>query len=92
MAGAPLTVGPPALSRVLRPQALLGSQSTLLLYAIVAVQSGLFAIDSPARSAFTPRLLPAHLLPAGNALRQVEFNIGVTLGPLLAGANLAGCR
>ncbi len=84
------TAGQSVLSSVLLLQAVLGSQSTLLLYAIVAAQSGLFAIDSPARSAFTPRLLPPHLLPAANALRQVEFNIGVTLGPLMAGALVAG--
>ena len=84
------TAGQSVLSSVLLLQALLGSRSTLLLYAVVAAQAALFAIDSPARSAFTPRLLPAHLMPAANALRQVEFNIGVTVGPLLAGALVAG--
>jgi hypothetical protein len=70
---------------VLLGQALAGLEQTWLLYAVVAGQSGLFALDSPARQAFVPRLLPAELLPAANALRQVEFNIGVTAGPLLAG-------
>ena len=84
------TLGQAVLSTVLLLQAVAGLQSTALLYAVIAVQAGLFAIDSPARSAITPRLLPAHLLPAGNALKQVEFNIGVTIGPLLAGALVAG--
>lgn len=73
------------LSAVLLAQALAGARSTLLLYLVVAVQAGLFALDSPARQAFVPRLLPPNLLPAANALRQVEFNVGMALGPLLAG-------
>ena len=78
-----------ALSAVLLAQALAGLHWTWLLYAVVAVQAGLFALDSPARQAFVPRLLPTELLPAGNALRQVEFNVGMTGGPLLAGAIVA---
>ncbi|MCU1674209.1 MAG: major facilitator superfamily 1 [Frankiales bacterium] len=84
------TVGQAALSTVLLLQALAGLHSTALLYVVIAVQAALFSMDSPARSAFTPRLLPKELLPAANALRQVEFNLGVTIGPLLAGALVAG--
>jgi len=84
------TVGQAVLSTILLLQALADLRSTALLYAVIAVQAGLFAVDSPARGAITPRLLPANLLPAANALKQVEFNIGVTLGPLLAGALVAG--
>ena len=79
------TVGQALLAAVLLGQALVDLQQTGLLYAVVAGQSALYALDSPARQAFIPRLLPAELLPAANALRQVEFNIGVTAGPLLAG-------
>jgi MFS family permease len=77
------------LSGLLLVQALADLRWTWLLYAVVAVQAGLFALDSPARQAFIPRLLPVELLPAGNALRQVEFNIGMTGGPLLAGGLVA---
>ena len=73
------------LALVLLAQAAAGLEQTWLLYAVVAAQSGLFAVDSPARQAFVPRLLPTELLPAANALRQVEFNLGVAIGPLLAG-------
>jgi MFS family permease len=79
------TVGQAVLALVLVAQAVVGLGSTLLLYGVVAVQAGLFAIDSPARQAFVPRLLPVAQLPAANALKQVEFNLGVTVGPLLAG-------
>ena len=78
-----------ALSALLLAQAVADLRWTWLLYAVVAAQSALFALDSPARQAFVPRLLPTELLPAGNALRQVEFNIGMTGGPLLAGVLVA---
>jgi MFS family permease len=85
-----LTVaGQVVLSSVLLLQAAAGLDRTWLLYAIVACQAALFAIDSPARQAFVPRLLPTELLPAANALKQVEFNLAVTVGPLLAGVLVA---
>jgi MFS family permease len=74
---------------VLVAQAVADVGSTLLLYALVACQAAMFAIDSPARHAFVPRLLPKELLPSANALKQVEFNLGVTVGPLLAGVLVA---
>ena len=84
------TVGQATLSVILVAQAAAGLHSIPLLYAVIAVQAGLFSMDSPARSAFTPRLLAPHLLPAANTLKQVEFNLGVTLGPLLAGLLISG--
>lgn len=79
------TLGQALLSTLLLAYAVAGLHWTWLLYLVVAGQAGLFALDSPARQAFVPRLLPVHLLPAANALRQIEFNIGVSCGPLLAG-------
>ena len=79
------TAGQVVLSAVLLLHALAGLRWTPLLYAVVAAQAALFAIDHPARAAFVPRLLPVELLPAANALKQVQFNLGVTAGPLLGG-------
>jgi MFS family permease len=72
-------------SGVLVVQAYAGVDSVALLYVVVAVQSALFAVNNPARSAMLPRLLPAHLLPAANALGMASFNLGFTVGPLLGG-------
>jgi len=83
------TCGQLVLALVLVAQAVAGLERVWLLYLVVAVQAGLFAIDSPARQAFVPRLLPRHLLPAANALKMVEFNLAVTVGPLLAGVLVA---
>lgn len=78
------------LSAVLVAQALLDLRALWLLYAVVALQAGLFAVDSPARRTFDPRLLPPEQLPAAAALSQIGFNLGFTLGPLLAGVLIAG--
>jgi len=40
-----------------------------VLYALVVLQSVAYALNSPARNAMIPRLLPAHLLPAASARR-----------------------
>ncbi|NTW41412.1 MAG: MFS transporter [Cellulomonadaceae bacterium] len=66
-------------------QAALGLDDVRVLYCLVAVQSGLFAVNSPARSAIVPRLIGARLLPAANALTSLSFGVSLTIGPLLAG-------
>jgi MFS family permease len=67
-------------------QALLLQPGSLpILWALVAVQSGFFATNSPARSAVIPRLVPAGQVPAANALYQIVFNGGVIVGPFVAG-------
>src|SRR5206468_2377380 len=55
-------------SMVLAAQALLDLRQLWLLYLLIAVQSALSAIDTPARQTFTPRLIPLDLLPAAAAL------------------------
>jgi ENTS family enterobactin (siderophore) exporter len=66
-------------------QAWAGLDSVWVLYALTALQSAGFAVNSPARSAIIPRLVPRELLPAANALQTAVFPIGFTVGPLLAG-------
>ncbi|MGW6914813.1 MFS transporter [Kitasatospora sp. NPDC054939] len=72
-------------SAVLAAQAMAGLGLVALLYAAVALQAGFFALSSPARSAMIPRLVPAHQLPAANALNTVSMNLGLTVGPMLGG-------
>ena len=83
------TLGQLGLSLVLLGQAVVDLDSLVVLYLVVAGQAALSAVDSPARQAFVPRLLRKELLPAANALKLVEFNLAVTLGPLLAGVLVA---
>lgn len=60
-----------------------------LVYALVALQSGCYAINSPARTAIVPRLLPVRLLPAANALNGLTMGLSFMLGPLIAGFMVA---
>jgi MFS family permease len=78
-----------AMSLALVAQAALGVGSVGLLYAVIAVQSACYAVNNPARQAILPRLVPLRLLPAANALTSASFNLGFTVGPLLAGVLIA---
>jgi MFS family permease len=79
------SLGLALISGLLFAQAVLGLRQVWLLYVLIAVQAALFAIDSPARSAVIPRLIPARQMPAATALSQVMFNFAMVAGPLAAG-------
>ena len=70
-------------------QSLAGWDNVAVLYAVVAVASACFAIGNPARQSIIPRIVPAELLPAANALGMITWNIGFTLGPVLGGLLVA---
>jgi MFS family permease len=76
-----------AVSGLFAVQALLANEVVWVLYALVAVQSGFYALNNPARGAIVPRLLDRELLPAASALNMATFNLGFTVGPV-AGALL----
>ena len=56
-----------------------------LILALVAVQSGFFAVASSARGAIIPRIVPVELVPAANTLTFTVGNVGQVIGPLIAG-------
>ncbi len=66
-------------------QAFLGNTNVWVLYGLVALWNGAFAVASPSRSSIYPRILEARLLPAANALSVFAMNASLTVGPLLAG-------
>ena len=66
-------------------QAWLGNTEVWVLYALVALWNGAFAVSSPARSSIYPRILDRELLPSANALSVFAMNSSMTVGPLLAG-------
>ncbi len=72
-----------SLSLVLVVQAVLHLELVWLLYVVVALQSGCFAVNNPTRASIIPRLIPKEYLPAANALNMASFNLGFTVGPLL---------
>ena len=70
-------------------QALVGSHAVWPLYALVALNSAANAVTSPARSAIVPRLVPAPLMAAANALQTLGWNVALTVGPLLGAVLVA---
>ena len=72
-------------SVLLALQALAGNRNIWLLYALAALVSAVVAVDAPARRSVAPLLLPREQLASAAALGQVVFNLGMVLGPLLAG-------
>ena len=65
--------------------ALAGSPPVWVVYAAVALISGLSSIDSSVRHALTPRLVGRELLPSALTLNQVLINSTGLLGPAIAG-------
>jgi len=61
-----------------------------LIYGIAFLFGLADAFMFPAASAFPPRLLPPERLAAGNGLFQGSAQLTLVLGPLLAGALIAG--
>ena len=78
-------VGYLASSGLLFAGALNGDPPIALIYVAVAGIAATSAIDSPTRSAITPRLIDRSLLPAAAALNQVLWNGAGLIGPALAG-------
>src|SRR3954462_15534596 len=73
------------LSVVLAMLAAAGVHALWPLYLIAGVQGAFAATDSSARGAILPRLVRRELLPSANALGQLGFQTGLSIGPLLGG-------
>ncbi|MFC7931045.1 MFS transporter [Streptomyces cinereoruber] len=84
--------GSAVLSIALAGAAFAGFHRVWFLYAIVALQAVCAALNSPARSAMIPRLLPTEQLRAANALNSMVMTFGTLVGPSLGGliVGLAG--
>lgn len=67
-------------------QAAAGLHSVWPLIALLAVQQGLFGINSAARGSAIPRLVPPGELAAANSLGATVMLAGALFGPMLAGA------
>jgi MFS family permease len=69
--------------------AAVGNPPLGVVYAGLGVVAAFSAIDSPTRSAMTPRLIGAELIPAAQALNQVVWNAAALFGPAVAGVVIA---
>lgn len=87
--GLAAAIGMMTTSALLTLQAHLGMRSLGIIYALVAMQASVFAIGNPARQAIIPRIVPEPMRTAANALSMLSWNVGFSLGPLLAGVIIA---
>ncbi len=69
--------------------ALAGDPPLGVIYVGLAAMAACSAIDGPTRSAMTPRLLGAELIPSAHALNQVVWNTAGLFGPAVAGLLIA---
>jgi MFS family permease len=67
-------------------QAALGNTSVWVVLTLLGLQTACFGLNSPARGAAIPRLVPISQVAAANALNSTVFGLGAVAGPLLAGA------
>lgn len=66
-----------------------GSQHVWPIYLLTAIASAAWAFDTPARQALMPALVPAKDFPNAVSLSMLMFQIGMIVGPVLAGFLLA---
>jgi MFS family permease len=69
--------------------AVVGRPPVAVVYTAIALIALLSAVDSPTRSAMTPRLVGHAHLPSALALNQVAWNSTALLGPAIAGVVIA---
>jgi MFS family permease len=80
------SAGAAVTSALLAVQALLpGGGNLVLLWLLTAFVSGFAAVNQPTRSAVIPAIVGPAGVPAANALAMTVRQIGVIVGPLLAG-------
>jgi MFS family permease len=66
-----------------------GQDSLLLIYAIMALTSVVWAFDLPARQALVPNLVPRRVLTNAFSMNSIAFQTGSIAGPALAGIVIA---
>lgn len=81
--------GQAAASLALVVIALQPAPSIAAIFLVATVIASLAAVDMPARSSMTPRLVPRERLPAAIALNQLNFQSASIVGPAVGGVLLA---
>ncbi|MEK6334982.1 MAG: MFS transporter [Acidobacteriota bacterium] len=76
-------------SAILALVTLSGSQRVWPIYLLTAIASAAWAFDTPARQALVPALVPAKDFPNAVSLGMLMFQMGMIVGPALAGFLLA---
>jgi MFS family permease len=76
-------------SALLLTNALLPAPQLWAIYALGAIQAGLYGLQRPSLDALLPRLVPPEEIVAAGALTGLRGTVGMLVGPALAGALIA---
>jgi len=76
-------------SALLLANAVIPSPQLWAIYAVGAVQAGLYGLQRPSLDALLPRLVPAEEIVAAGALTGLRGTAGLLVGPALAGVLIA---
>lgn len=76
-------------SGLLLANALLPAPRLWAIYAVAALQAGLFGLQRPSLDSLLPRLVPPEELTAAGALNMLRGTVGLIAGPALAGVLIA---
>lgn len=78
-------IGQTALTGILFLNALLPRPSVALLFFVVASHAGLAALQRPAFESFIQKVIPPEMMASVMALNSIRFQIGMIVGPAVAG-------
>ena len=78
-------IGQTALTGVLVVNALLPDPQIWILFVVVGFHAGLSALQRPAFESLIQKVIPAEMMSAVMALNSIRFQIGMIVGPAVAG-------
>ena len=78
-------IGQTGLTAVLVVNALLPRPSIAVLFIVVGLHAGIAALQRPAFESFIQKVIPAEMMSAVMALNSIRFQIGMIVGPAIAG-------
>src|SRR5687768_5299483 len=78
-------IGQTILTAILLLNSLLPQPMVSVLFITVALHAGLAALQRPAYESFIQKVIPVEMMSAVMALNSVRFNIGMIVGPAIAG-------
>ena len=78
-------IGQTALTGVLVINALLPDPQIWVLFVVVGLHAGLSALQRPAFESLIQKVIPAEMMSAVMALNSIRFQIGMIVGPAVAG-------
>jgi len=78
-------IGQTTVTLILLLNSLLPEPKIWVLFVAVALHAGLAALQRPAYESFIQKVVPAEMMSAVTALNSIRFNVGVIIGPAIAG-------